>query len=132
MTLDREVVDEAASKIERASARMTGEVARAIDFAGTIKEADGMNTSDLIEKLGTSHSLSKAQAKAIVDSTFKSIVEAAANGEEVTLPGFGKFKIRETAARDGRNPATGQTIKIAASKKLTFAPAKAVKDAING
>lgn len=91
-----------------------------------------MNTSDLIEKLGASHSLSKAQAKAIVDSTLKAIVDAAANGEEINLPGFGKFKIKETAAREGRNPATGQTIKIAASKKLTFAPAKAVKDAVNG
>jgi DNA-binding protein HU-beta len=91
-----------------------------------------MNTSNLIERLGASHSLSKAQAKAVVDSTLKSIVEAAANGEEINLPGFGKFKIKETAAREGRNPATGQTIKIAASKKLTFAPAKAVKDAING
>jgi DNA-binding protein HU-beta len=48
------------------------------------------------------------------------------------VPGFGKFKVKETPAREGRNPATGETIKIAASKKLTFTPAKAVKDALNG
>ncbi|MBA3448301.1 MAG: HU family DNA-binding protein [Pseudaminobacter sp.] len=91
-----------------------------------------MNTSDLVEKLGTAHSLSKAQAKAIVDGTLKAIVDAAANGDEINLVGFGKFKIKETAERQGRNPATGQTIKIAASKKLTFAPAKAIRDVING
>lgn len=91
-----------------------------------------MHASDLIEKLSTSHGLSKKQAKAIVDATLRAIVEAAAAGEEVNFPGFGKFKVKETAARDGRNPGTGATIKIAASKKLTFAPAKAVKDAVNG
>lgn len=48
------------------------------------------------------------------------------------MPGFGNFKVKDTPAREGRNPATGATIKIAASKKLTFTPAKAVKDAFNG
>ncbi len=46
--------------------------------------------------------------------------------------GFGKFKVKATPAREGRNPSTGATIKIAASKKLRFTPAKAVKDALNG
>ena len=58
--------------------------------------------------------------------------DAAQSGAETSLPGFGKFKVKETSARDGRNPSTGATIKIAASKKLTFTPAKAVKDALNG
>jgi DNA-binding protein HU-beta len=49
-----------------------------------------------------------------------------------TFPGFGKFRVKATPAREGRNPATGGTIKIAAAKKLAFAPAKAVKDALNG
>lgn len=62
----------------------------------------------------------------------KQIAEAAKSGAETNLPGFGKFKATETPEREGRNPATGATIKIAASKKLTFAPAKAVKDALNG
>src|SRR3546814_14656973 len=53
-------------------------------------------------------------------------------GAEVSLPGFGKFKVQNKPAREGRNPATGATMKIAASRKLSFAPAKAVKDALNG
>ena len=52
-------------------------------------------------------------------------------GEEIALNGFGKFKVKETAAREGRNAATGATIRIGASKKLTFAVAKAVKDKLN-
>jgi DNA-binding protein HU-beta len=48
------------------------------------------------------------------------------------LPGFGKFKVKESAAREGRNPSTGEAIKIPASKKLSFTPAKAVKDQLNG
>jgi hypothetical protein len=57
--------------------------------------------------------------------------EAAAAGEEISLPGFGKFKVKATPEREGRNPSTGATIKIAAAKKLTFAPAKALKDSLN-
>ena len=53
-------------------------------------------------------------------------------GDEIAINGFGKFKVKATPERDGRNPSTGATIKIAASKKLTFAPAKAVKDRLNG
>ena len=66
-----------------------------------------------------------------VDGVFKAIAEAASAGEEISLPGFGKFKVKATPAREGRNPSTGATIKIAAAKKLTFAPAKALKDSLN-
>lgn len=62
---------------------------------------------------------------------FTAITAAAAMGEEIALNGFGKFKVKETAAREGRNAATGATIRIGASKKLTFAVAKAVKDKLN-
>ncbi|MBW8783415.1 MAG: HU family DNA-binding protein [Novosphingobium sp.] len=57
---------------------------------------------------------------------------AASKGEEVSLNGFGKFKVKDTPAREGRNPANGATIQIAAAKKLTFTPAKAVKARLNG
>ena len=53
-------------------------------------------------------------------------------GEKVNLPGFGRFKVKDSPARQGRNPATGETIEIAASKKLGFSPAKQVKDALAG
>lgn len=88
--------------------------------------------NEIADKIATDNNLTKAQAKTIVDSVFKQIADAAASGAETSLPGFGKFKVKETSARDGRNPSTGATIKIAASKKLTFTPAKAIKDALNG
>ncbi|MGI8397593.1 HU family DNA-binding protein [Agrobacterium deltaense] len=87
--------------------------------------------TEIADKIAGEQSLSKAQAKAVVDSVFRQIAEAAKNGAETNVSGFGKFKVKETPAREGRNPATGATIKIAASKKLTFTPAKAVKDALN-
>src|SRR5271165_4515817 len=74
---------------------------------------------------------SKTQAEAIVDSMRKSIMTAAENGEEISRPGFGKFKVKETPEREGRNPASGEKIKIAASRKLTYLPAKAVKELLN-
>jgi len=60
------------------------------------------------------------------------VSDAVAKGDEVSISGFGKFKVKESAAREGRNPSTGETIQIAASKKLGFSPAKAVKDKLNG
>ena len=88
--------------------------------------------SDIADKIAATQNLAKTQAKAIVDSVFKEIAAAAASGAETNIPGFGKFKVKASPAREGRNPATGESIKIAASKKLAFAPAKAVKDALNG
>ena len=90
-----------------------------------------MNNSDLADQLGV-EGMSKTDARKIVDGIFEAIVTAATSGNEVSISGFGKFKIKESAAREGRNPATGETIQIAASKKLGFAPAKAVKDRLNG
>jgi DNA-binding protein HU-beta len=90
-----------------------------------------MNNADLAERLAADHGLSKADARKAVDSVFAAIIDAAASGDEVALSGFGKFKAKDTAAREGRNPATGDKIQIAASRKLTFAPAKAVKDRLN-
>lgn len=89
-------------------------------------------TSDIADKIAGEQNITKAQAKAIVDSVFKEIATAAATGSETSIPGFGKFKVKDTPAREGRNPSTGATIKIAASKKVTFAPGKALKDALNG
>ncbi len=91
-----------------------------------------MNNADLAEKLANDLGKTKAEARQIVDAVFAAIVDAAAASGEVSLNGFGKFKVKSSAAREGRNPATGETIKIAASKKLSFAPAKAVKDKLNG
>jgi len=91
-----------------------------------------MNTNELIAQIAEAHGVSKAQAKSIVEDILKNIVDAAASGAEVSLPGFGKFKVKATPEREGRNPASGEKIKIAASKKLTFSSAKSVKDLLNG
>ena len=90
-----------------------------------------MNISDLAEKIAAEHKLTKSGAKSVAESVLTAITEAAASGEEVSLNGFGKFKVQDRPAREGRNPQSGETMKIAASRKLTFAAAKAVKDALN-
>ena len=91
-----------------------------------------MKTSELAAKIAEAHSVSKTQAQAIVDSMLKTILDAAANGQEISFPGFGKFKVKETPEREGRNPTSGEKIKIAASRKLSYSPAKAVKDLLDG
>lgn len=91
-----------------------------------------MNNADLAEKIAEANGLTKTDARKVVDGVFAAIADAAAKGDEIAINGFGKFKVKVTPERDGRNPSTGATIKIAASKKLTFAPAKAVKDRLNG
>ncbi len=91
-----------------------------------------MNNSELVEQIAAANDLTKVDAKKIVDSVFGAIAEAAARGEEIALNGFGKFKVKSATAREGRNPATGETIKIPASKKLTFSAAKTIKDRLNG
>lgn len=88
-------------------------------------------TNEIADKIASEQNLTKAQAKTIVESVFKQITDAALAGAETSIPSFGKFKVKETREREGRNPATGATIKIAASKKLTFVPGKAVKDSMN-
>jgi len=91
-----------------------------------------MNTTDLADHIAAAHDVSKADARKIVDGVIAAIADAAAKGDEVALNGFGKFKVKYSPARQGRNPSTGERIDIAASKKLTFAPAKALKDKLNG
>ena len=92
-----------------------------------------MNTADLIDHLASKDDkLTKAQAKGLVDGLFKAIADAAGRGEEINVPGFGKFKVQAKPARTGRNPSTGAAIQIAASKKVVFQPAKALKDSVNG
>lgn len=91
-----------------------------------------MNTSELVAKIAQAREISKAQAKALIDALLQELIAAAASGAEISLPGFGKFKVKATPEREGRNPANGEKIKIAASKKLSFTPAKVVRDALNG
>lgn len=86
--------------------------------------------NDIAAKIAGEQGLTKVQAKAAVEAVFKAVADAASTGDETSIPGFGKFKVKETAEREGRNPATGETVTIAAAKKLTFTPTKALKDAL--
>ncbi|MBB3862637.1 DNA-binding protein HU-beta [Novosphingobium hassiacum] len=91
-----------------------------------------MNNSDLAEQIAADAGLTKTDARKLVDGVFSAIADAAAGNDEISINGFGKFKVKATPAREGRNPSSGATIQIAAAKKLTFTPAKAVKDKLNG
>ena len=101
-------------------------------FSRTLNRKSLMKTADLIDHVATKTGLDQPAAKTAVDTVFAAIVDAAKKGEEVNLPGFGKFKVKDSPARQGRNPGTGATIEIAASRKLGFAPAKQLKDALAG
>lgn len=87
-----------------------------------------MNTSELAKGVAAATSSSEAAARAAVLAVFDQISAAVASGEEVSITGFGKFAVKDRAERQGRNPATGEAITIAASRKVAFTPAKGLKD----
>ena len=91
-----------------------------------------MNKNDLIAAVAGTAGLSKADAGSAVDATFDAITSALKSGDGVQLVGFGTFSVADRAARQGRNPSTGTTIQIAASKAPKFKAGKALKDAVNG
>lgn len=90
-----------------------------------------MNKNDLVAAVSASADLSKADAAKAVDSVFDSISGALGNGGEVRLVGFGTFSVSQRAATTGRNPRTGEAIKIPASKQPKFKAGKALKEAVN-
>jgi DNA-binding protein HU-beta len=90
-----------------------------------------MRNTDLADHLADKLKMSKADARQAVDGMIEAITMAAIAGDEIALNGFGKFKVKDNPAREGRNPSTGKPIKIAASKKLTFSPSKTLKDRLN-
>ncbi len=90
-----------------------------------------MNKSELIEKVAEQADLNKASAARAVDAVFDAITQGLRNGETINLVGFGTFSVGERAARSGRNPRTGETIDIAASRNPRFKAGKGLKDAVN-
>ena len=90
-----------------------------------------MNKADFVASVADAAELSKADAGRAVDAMVETVTKALKKGDSVTLVGFGTFSIRKRAARTGRNPRTGQTIKIKASKNPAFKAGKALKDAVN-
>lgn len=90
-----------------------------------------MNKSELVDKISKNTTLSKTDAAKVLDATINAIIDATKNGSKVTLIGFGMFMAYDRKARDGRNPKTGETIKIPAAKVPKFTAGKAFKDAVN-
>ncbi|MBE9609684.1 MULTISPECIES: HU family DNA-binding protein [Chitinilyticum] len=89
-----------------------------------------MNKSELIDAIAESAGLSKAAAGKALDATIEAITGALQGGQEVTLVGFGSFYVAEREARTGRNPRTGESIKIEAAKQPKFRAGKSLKDAV--
>ena len=90
-----------------------------------------MNKAELIDAVAANAELSKADAGRALDAFVEAVKKALKKGDTVSLVGFGTFAVRKRNARTGRNPRTGQTIKIKASKNPAFKAGKALKDAVN-
>ena len=90
-----------------------------------------MNKTELIEAIVKAIDLKKKDAEAALAATIDAIENALAKGDKVQLVGFGTFETKKRAAREGRNPKTGETIKIKASKYPAFSAGKAFKDKVN-
>jgi DNA-binding protein HU-beta len=90
-----------------------------------------MNKNDLVQAVADEANLSKADAGRAIDAVVSAIGNTLKQGGSVSLVGFGTFLVRERAARTGRNPRTGEEIKIAAAKNPVFKAGKALKDAVN-
>lgn len=89
-----------------------------------------MNKKELVSAIAEKAEIKKVAAEATLNALVEVISEGLAKGDEITLFGLGKFEVRERAARTGRNPQTGETIQIAATKAPAFKAAKALKDAV--
>jgi DNA-binding protein HU-beta len=95
-----------------------------------LSKENPLNSTELADAVAEANDISKAKAKEIVASVFTSILDAAKRGDEVAISGFGRFSVKERPAREGRNPRTGESLKIAASKSLGFKMSKPVGAAL--
>ena len=87
-----------------------------------------MNVSELAKGVAAATGTSEADAKKAITAVFDGVADAASRGEEVSIPGFGKFAVKDRPERQGRNPGTGEAITIGASKAVSFTAAKGLKD----
>ena len=91
-----------------------------------------MKKSEIIALIAENTELSKADVERVYNATFDLFKDELANGNKISVSGFGTFDISERAEREGRNPQTGETIKIAASKSVKFKAGKELKEKVNG
>ena len=89
-----------------------------------------MTKGDLVEKISSGATISKKEAETALTAVTSGISDALANGDSVTLFGFGTFNVSHRAARTGRNPQTGESLQIAAGKGIKFKASKALKEAV--
>jgi len=89
-----------------------------------------MTKAELIEAVAAKTELSKAKAQEAIEATFEAIAKAIKKDKKFLVPGFGSFAVTKRKARKGRNPRTGEVIKIKASKSVRFKPANKLKDAL--
>lgn len=89
-----------------------------------------VNKAELIDLIADKADISKASATRVLDAALEGIVGALRDGEQVTLVGFGTFSVKQRAARQGRNPKTGEPMLIPASRTASFKPGKMFRDAI--
>jgi DNA-binding protein HU-beta len=90
-----------------------------------------MTKSEFVDRVADSSGLSKKDATTAVEAVIRSIEDALKSGEDVTFTGFGKFHVAERGAREGRNPRTGETMQIAASRVPRFTAGSGLKKAIS-
>ncbi|HXW90338.1 MAG TPA: HU family DNA-binding protein [Terriglobales bacterium] len=90
-----------------------------------------MNKADLVDRIAAGSGISKAQAANAIDTAVQSITGALKRGDRVALIGFGTFSVAQRKARNGRNPQTGATIKIAARRVAKFTPGAELRKAVN-
>lgn len=90
-----------------------------------------MKKAEFVEAVAEKAGLTKADANRAIDAFKETVSEILVKGDKITIPGFGTFSVSKRAAREGRNPQTGATVKIAASKSAKFKAASALKEALN-
>lgn len=90
-----------------------------------------MRKSDLVAAVASTAGLSQRQADEAVSAFVEHVTNALSRGDSLSLVGFGSFAVQQRSARTGRHPQTGEAVQIAASKRVSFKPGKALKDAVN-
>lgn len=96
----------------------------------TNSKGEKMNKSELVEAIASGSGVTKADANRVLDTFMLTVTDALKSGDQVVLPGFGSFSTGNRSARTGRNPQTGQTIQIKASRVAKFKAGKSLKEAV--
>ena len=90
-----------------------------------------MNKGEFVNHIAEQHTCTKVEAEKVIDMFTSSVIDAIGDGNEISLVGFGNFSVSKVAARDGRNPRTGEVLKIGAYNQPKFKVGQKLKDAVN-